>query len=81
MGRNLIGYLTEVLRDVDGGYSSKRLVVIVAMLSILVAFFANLFYDMSIEQFMFDGMMYIVIAGLGFVGAEKFSPTTKKDIE
>lgn len=78
MLRSLGTYISTVLKDVDNEYSSKRLVVLIAMASLTTAFFSNLFFDSTIEQFIFDGMMYIVIAGLGIVGAEKFSPSTKK---
>lgn len=81
MGRNFANYFAEVLKDHTDAYSSKRLVVIAAMASVLIAFFCNLFFDLTIEQFIFDGMMYIIIAGLGFVGAEKFSPAAKKGEE
>ena len=78
MLRNLGNYFSNVLKDVDNAYSSKRLVVLLAMVSLITAFFSNLFFDSTIDQFMFDGMMYIVVAGLGIVGAEKFSPSAKK---
>lgn len=78
MLRNLGSYLSNVLKDVDNVYSSKRLVVLLAMVSLTTAFFSNLFFDSTIDQFIFDGMMYIVVAGLGIVGAEKFSPSAKK---
>lgn len=80
MLRSLGTYISTVLKDVDNEYSSKRLVVLIAMASLTTAFFSNLFFDHTIEQFIFDGMMYIVIAGLGIVGAEKFSPQTKNRI-
>jgi len=40
-----------------------------------IAFFANLFWDQDVDQFMYESIMYIVIAGLGFSGAEQFAPT------
>lgn len=80
MLRSLGTYISTVLKDVDNAYSSKRLVVLVAMASLTTAFFSNLFFNYTIEQFIFDGMMYIVVAGLGIVGAEKFSPQTKNRV-
>ena len=38
-----------------------------------MAFIANLFFGMKIEQFIFDSMSYIAMAGLGATVAEKFS--------
>lgn len=79
MLRSLIKFLSDVLKDVDSAYSSKRLVVLLATTSLITAFFSNLFFNYTIDQFIFDGMMYIVLAGLGIVGAEKFSNTAKRD--
>jgi hypothetical protein len=40
-------------------------------------FIANMFWGLTVQQFMYDSMMYIVIAGMGIVGAEKFAPKAK----
>ena len=69
-------FLKHCLTDSDGNPSSKRLVTFIATMLICLAFLANLFWDETIEQFIFDGVMYIVIAGLGVAGAEKFAPKT-----
>jgi hypothetical protein len=44
------------------------------MVLVCVGYIANLFWDHTVDQFMFDAMMYIVIASLGITGAEKFAP-------
>lgn len=67
-------YITQVLQDTNGAYSSKRFVTLLCVLLMLVAFIANLFYDQTVDEFMYESIMYIVIAGLGFSGAEKFAP-------
>lgn len=72
-------YLSQVLQDGGGTYSSKRMVTILATLLVAVGYVANLFWDYTVEQFMFESMMYIVIAGLGITGAEKFAP--KKPVD
>ncbi len=60
-------------QDNDGHLSSKRLVTFVSSVLICIGFLANLFGDYNVEQFIFDGVMYITIAGLGVSGAEKFA--------
>ena len=66
-----------MLRDGrDGSVSSKRVVTLAAFLMCSLAFLANLFFKYEVLQFMYESMMYIVIAGLGFTASEKF---TKKD--
>jgi multidrug transporter EmrE-like cation transporter len=59
--------------DVDGQKSSKRFITLIAFLMMCVAFIANIFMDIPLQQFVWDGMMYIVWAGLGFTTLEKFS--------
>jgi hypothetical protein len=55
------------------GISSKRVVTFLAFVFCSIAFFANLFFDHDIDSHLFDGMMYIAIAGLGVTAAERFA--------
>ena len=72
-----MNWLNSMLRDGrDGSVSSKRVVTLAAFLMCSLAFLANLFFKYEVLQFMYESMMYIVIAGLGFTASEKF---TKKD--
>ena len=67
--------LASMLADgVDGSVSSKRVVTFIAFLLCAIGFLSNLFFGFKIDQFIFDAMMYIVVAGLGFTGLEKFAP-------
>lgn len=59
--------------DVDGQKSSKRFITLLAFLMMCVAFISNIFMDIPLQEFVWDGMMYIVAAGLGFTTLEKFS--------
>jgi hypothetical protein len=65
------------------GISSKRVVTFLAFIFCSIAFFANLFFGLTIEENIFEGMMYIAIAGLGVTAAEKFAnkqqPSNKED--
>ena len=67
----------------DNAISSKRVIAFIAFICCITAFFVDLFTDYNVTQGVFDGMMWIVIAGLGFTGLEKFagkwSITTKND--
>ena len=64
----------------DGEISSKRVVTFLAFLLVAIGFIANLFWDFTIEEYIYSSIMYIVIAGLGIVGAEQFAPKgDKKD--
>jgi hypothetical protein len=57
----------------DEGISSKRVVTLLAFVLCAIAFISNLFWNFTIDAALFDGMMYIAIAGLGFTASEKFS--------
>lgn len=78
MGK-IVSYLKGVMADSNGSPSSKRLVTLLAALLVFAGYIANLFWDYTVEEYMFTNMMYIVIAGLGITGAEKFAP--KRDME
>jgi len=61
----------------NGSISSKRVITFVATLLVAMAFVANLFWKLTIEEFMYSSMMTIVLAGLGTTVAEKFAPKKK----
>jgi hypothetical protein len=60
---------------INATVSSKRVVTLLAFLMCAVGFIAMV-YGYPIDSKIFDSMMYIVIAGLGFTASEKF---TKKE--
>ena len=66
-------YLKNMLSD-NTAVSSKRVVTFLAFLLCAGAFISNVF-GYQVDAKLFDSMMYIVIAGLGFTASEKFAPT------
>ena len=71
-----MNFLTSMLSDgVSDNISSKRTVTILAFLMCSGGFIASI-CGYNVDSKLFDSMMYIVIAGLGFTASEKF---TKKD--
>ena len=67
-------WLTSMLSDgTNGSISSKRVVTFLAFLLCSIAFMVDLITPLTISQGLFDSMMYIVIAGLGFTASEKFA--------
>lgn len=67
-------FIYSMLSDgVNGTISSKRVVTLLAFVMCCVGFIADLFWDKTITQAIYDSMSYIAIAGLGFTATEKFS--------
>jgi hypothetical protein len=62
----------------DNSLSSKRVVTLLAFVLCGIAFMANLFWDYKVEAYMFEGMIYLTMAGLGFTASEKFAPKPTK---
>lgn len=67
-------WLISMLSDGhNGSISSKRVVTFLAFFLCGTAFLVDLFTEYTISTELFDAMMYIVIAGLGFTASEKFT--------
>ena len=65
--------LSTMLSD-STSISSKRVITFLAFVMCAVAFIAMILGH-PIDTKLFDSMMYIVIAGLGFTASERFAPT------
>ena len=70
-------FICSLIADVDGHASSKRVITMLAFFCVMIAFMVNVFMSIPLEEFVFDGMMYLVAAGLGFSTVEKFSRDKK----
>lgn len=66
-------WLNSMLADsVNGSVSSKRVITLLAFILCAYGFIADV-YGFKVTPALFDSMMYIVIAGLGFTASEKFA--------
>jgi len=63
----------------DDGISCKRVVTILAFILCSSAFIGDLFWDLDVKDSIYEGMMYIAIAGLGFTASEKFGKQKKEE--
>lgn len=69
-------WLRSMLSDgINGSVSSKRVITFLAFLVCAVAMIADIFGH-KVTPALFESMIYIVVAGLGFTASEKFA---KKD--
>jgi hypothetical protein len=67
-------WLISMLQDgTNGSVSSKRVITFLAFLLCGVAFMIDVLSNYQVDAHLFDSMMYIVIAGLGFTASEKFA--------
>lgn len=55
------------------GVSSKRFIGFIAAVSMIVIAIVDLFTDNTVTDYVFDGLMWLAIAGLGFVASERFA--------
>ena len=71
-----MNWLTSMLSDgTNNSVSSKRVVTLIAFLLCSIAFMVDLLTQYKANAKLFDSMMFIVIAGLGFTASEKFAPS------
>jgi hypothetical protein len=66
-------FIESMLTGVAGGISSKRVITFIAFLLCCVAFLFNVFGEIPLQKYIWDGMLYLVGAGLGFSTIEHFS--------
>jgi len=62
-----------MLSDNTDSVSSKRVITFLSFLLCAAAVIADLGWDLKVDFPVFQSMMYIVIAGLGFTASEKFA--------
>ena len=66
-------WLNSMLSDgCNGTVSSKRVVTLLAFIVCAFALIADI-YGYKVTPSLFDSMIYLVIAGLGFTASEKFA--------
>ena len=65
--------IKSMLSDGDGTVSSKRVITFSTFLICAAAFISQTWFGTSIDTKVFDSLMYIVVAGLGFTASEKFA--------
>ena len=69
-----MNFLKSMLTDKDDNVSSKRVITFLAFLLCAASFISETWFGTHIDIPVFNSLMYIVIAGLGFTASEKFAP-------
>lgn len=70
-------FFKSLFSDIDNQVSSKRFITVFAFLLLGVAFLLDIFIDVQLKQYIWDGILYIVLMGLGVTTAEKFTNKNK----
>jgi hypothetical protein len=69
-----MSWLKSMLSDNNDTISSKRVITFLTFLLCAAAFISETWFETKIDLPVFNSLMYIVIAGLGFTASEKFAP-------
>lgn len=77
MGKKIRNFFVEMLSS-DGKVSSKRLITFSSFLLLAVGFFANLFWDYKVDEFIYEAIEWIVMFGLGATASEQFANRRKQ---
>lgn len=70
-------FFKSLFSDIDNQVSSKRFITVFAFLLLGIAFLLDIFIDVQLKQYIWDGILYIVLMGLGVTTAEKFTNKNK----
>lgn len=74
-----MNFLVKMLSgEGENNPSSKRTITFIAFLLISVGYIAEMFFEKRVNPQTFETLMYIVLGGLGFTTAEKFTNKEKK---
>jgi hypothetical protein len=73
-----MNWLNSMLSDgCNGTVSSKRVITLLAFIVCVYGFIADV-HGYKVTASLFDSMIYLVIAGLGFTASEKFAKKEEK---
>lgn len=68
----------QVFIGIGGEISSKRAIMFLSFLIMIMMAIISTFYEKKIEQFIFEGFLYIVVGSLFSVASERFTSTYKR---
>lgn len=66
MNKLLKGFITN---DSTSNISSKRVTLLILILLLVIIVVANIFFNKHIDEFIFNGLIDVIIWNLGFIGA------------
>lgn len=64
--------LSEAVKNDDGQTSMRRIVTFSAMMLMYGIVILDIFTDYKVSEFIFDGLLILLLGGLGSIASEKF---------
>jgi hypothetical protein len=65
--------ISQTFKGIGGQISSKRVMMFFSFIVMIFMAVLSTFYEKKIEQFIFDGFLYIVVGSLFSVASEQFA--------
>jgi len=65
--------VSETFSGIRGRLSSKRVMMFFSFIVMIFMAIVSTFYERKVEQFIFDGFLYIVVGSLFSVASEQFA--------
>ncbi|MBX6362041.1 MAG: hypothetical protein IRZ03_18450 [Acidobacterium ailaaui] len=66
-------FISSIFKDVDGQYSSKRVITFAIAILIIAIAIGNSFFGYKVDDNIWSDLIYTLWAGLGMVTSEKFT--------
>lgn len=67
-----LNILSEAVKNDDGQTSMRRIVTFSAMMLMYGIVILDIFTDYKVSEFIFDGLLILLLGGLGTIASEKF---------
>jgi hypothetical protein len=76
---NIIKYLKELLKDKTHNYSLREFVIAMCMVLIVISWFSQLLFNVTVPEYMFYSIVSLVAAGCFGYSIEKHQSTNEKE--
>jgi hypothetical protein len=73
-----INPIVQIFTGITGGISSKRTIMFLSFIMMIIMAGLSTFYGCDVKQFIFEGFLYIVVGSLFSVASEHFGSSFKK---
>jgi hypothetical protein len=67
-----VNIFSEAIKNNEGQTSMRRIVTISSLMLLYCVVVVDVFTDYVISSYVFDGLLWIVLVGLGSIASEKF---------